>query len=131
LYISISAKEWALGGVFVPLWLEIDIVVHLLMSEEELLVCPFGLSHGAIELESSNLNLFTSHLCWLIQSIDIIKDGICWYGLKLSNKGHWVVVDHLFWEEGLDFSIWLECQREWEDLIVVFLSGGIVLRKIR
>lgn len=75
---------WALSsefvgcGVWLPLWSEFKIVIHVLMSDEEVFVTELGFDHLSIELKRTDLGKLSSNLSWLVTSIDIIDGGVGW-----------------------------------------------------
>jgi hypothetical protein len=83
-----GVTEWAFGsevlepwfvellGVLLPSWLELKVVLHVLMSEEELFVTPFARMKGSIKNEVTDVGLFTSELGWLVKSIDLVQFGV-------------------------------------------------------
>ena len=61
--------------VWFPLWLELDVIIGVLMSEEEIGVTELGGDQASFQLEISNLDLLSSDLWWSGPAIDFVDGG--------------------------------------------------------
>lgn len=86
------------------------IVTHQLMSEEKLLVAPFGLGELTIQLEGTDQLLFTAKLFRSIKCIDFIKFGVGWNRLELLNVNHWILSWQVSWEQSVNIRVRFESQ---------------------
>jgi len=98
---------WALSTVLVgwdifsPLWVNFDIVIHQLVSEEKVLISPFGRSHGAFKLQGTDQGFCSSKLFRTIPGINIVEIGISRNCLKLLDVSHGISLE-FGWEEGMN-----------------------------
>ena len=77
--------------VWFPLWLELDIVIGVLMSVEEISVTELGSDQAGFQLEVSNLDLLTSDLWWCGPSINFVDGGTRLDFLELVNIIHMIL----------------------------------------
>jgi hypothetical protein len=71
------------------------------MSEEKVLISPFGSSQGAFKLQGTDQRFCSSELLRTIPGIDIVEIGISRNCLKLLDIGHGISWE-FGWEEGMN-----------------------------
>lgn len=84
------------------------IVTHQLMSEEKLLVAPFGLGELTIQLEGTDQLFFTAKLFRSIKCVNFIKFGIGWNRLELFNVNHRILSWEISWEQSVNIGVRFE-----------------------
>ena len=89
------SSEFVGSGIWSPFWSELEIVVHVLMSDEEVFITELGLDHLASKLKGTDLGKLSSDLSWLVSAVDVIDGGVGW------NVGEVVEVLHVVgWSAG-------------------------------
>ena len=134
-YCISGVAEWALGcevleprfvelvGVLFPSWLQLEVVLHVLMSEEKLFVAPLAGVKGSVENEVADVGLCASELCGLVHGIDLVQFGVALDALELVDKGSVVLALQLGWEEVPHGPVWGESKGEWELWFLVHVTS--------
>ena len=107
--IAIGAEHVELRGVRLPLWSELEIIVHSLMTEEHVLVAPVRSHHLGLGDHASDERLGATQLIRLILSIDVEESGVGRNCGQVLGKGCLVRVFREFPLSGR-----LEAQFPWE-----------------
>ena len=116
--VATKAEDWS---VLLPVWVELEVVIHALMSEEELLVSKLGGGELGVKDDVSKVGCDSIELLWCIQSIHLEQGGAWLDAHQLLCE--WVVL--IVWEIGS--SSWLKSELPWESLIRAISSRGSVL----
>ena len=120
-FIWAFSSELVRSIVWLPRWLEFDVIVHLLMSDKHLFITPFGSNHGTLKLEGTDKNSLSTNLWWCSPSVNIIEIGVSWNWFELIQIVHcvrWLSVT----ESCSNLSRWGEVNSPWEDWSSDFLS---------
>lgn len=136
--ISVKAKllkhffVWAFTTKFVrsivwfPFWLQFDVVIKFLMSNEHLGITEFGCDHGSVESKVTDWDFLSSKLWWGSPSENIVEDRVCWNCFELVEIIHWIT-----WlgvgEHCLDSRVWDKVKSPWENSLTNILSRLSIL----
>ena len=93
-----KCMPFELLGVLLPLGIDRDVLVHLLMADEEVTVSPFARRKVAFGNNFSDLLLNASKLFGLVRSKDFIKKLARSDFLKIISKGAVIFVLELIME---------------------------------
>ena len=115
---------WSDGFVWCPFWMNYEIFVGFLMSEEEILIAKFGSGEFAIHDEVADVWFFTTKFLRLIPGPDFVKVCVSWNFVELIDSrveifGDWKCSPIKFLVHIL---MWLKSQFEWEVTLVFFFS---------
>ena len=119
----VRSREW------LPFWVDGEVRIHLVVSEEKLFVAPLGSDQLSIELESADFYSLSTDLGWCGPAVDGVDDGVFWDRLELLQ-----VVHRVGWlssaEPVCHGWVWNKVDFEWEYWLQVFVSKMIVLSPV-
>jgi hypothetical protein len=110
----------------------LDVVIHLLMSEEECLITPLGAGETTVKLEGADQGLDATGQFRFVKGIDVIESGVSGYALELSNIIHVALISKILGEKTRDIAVRNESQTEGEvvgDLLMPTLVEASEIRE--
>jgi len=66
------------GSIWFPFWVDLEVLIHFVMSKEEIFITPFGSDKLSIEFELSDELFFSTKRFRFIPSIDIVERSVRW-----------------------------------------------------
>lgn len=61
-----------------PFRVDLEIIIHLLMSKEQLLIGPSALDEDTIEYKVANVGFMATKFNWLVSGVDFVESRVCW-----------------------------------------------------
>jgi len=68
--------------IWLPFWMNNEIVIDSLMSDEKIFVTELGSSESTVKNEVADVRFFATKFFWLIPGPDFVQRGVSWNFLK-------------------------------------------------